>query len=73
MKRLDTGKKKHQKALQRNKRVDEVSPPFNYADHPSHDSLLDKKTLEALDDAAAGVADQLNTVIHEETLEPQQP
>lgn len=57
MKRLDTGKKKHQKALQRTKRVDEVSPPFNFADHPSHDSLLDKKTLEALDDAAAGVAD----------------
>ena len=46
-----------------------MSPPFNYADHPSHDSLLDQKTLEALDDAAAGVADQLNTVIQEEKIE----
>lgn len=72
MKRLDTGKKKDQKALQRNKRVDEVTPPSNFADHPSTDSLLNKKTLEALDDAAAGVADQLNTVIHEGTLEQQQ-
>lgn len=71
MKRLDDGKKKHQKALQRAKKLDDVSPPYNYADHPSHDSLLDQKTLEALDNAAAGVADQLNTVIHEEQLEHQ--
>jgi len=41
MKRLDDGKKKHQKALQRSKKLDQVSPPFNFADHPSHDSLLD--------------------------------
>jgi hypothetical protein len=46
--------------------LDPVIPPYNYADHPSHDSLLDQKTLEALDHAAAGVADQLNTVIQEE-------
>lgn len=69
MKRLDDGKKKHQKALQRSKKLDPVSPPFNFADHPSHDSLLDQKTLEALDHAAAGVADQINTVIQEEKIE----
>ena len=60
-------KQEKKKALTRSTKLEEFNKPLNFFENVSQDSLLDQKTLEALGNAAKGVAEQLNTNHREES------